>query len=68
MKEKEALQGCPPGQVPSVFHQMIKPGRRISSGEPRGSYTERVSVSRVQLLATPWTVARQVPRSMGVSR
>ena len=43
MKEKEALQGCPPGQVPSVFHQLIKPGRRISSGEP---YTDSESVSQ----------------------
>ena len=26
------------------------------------------SLSRVQLFATPWTVAHQVPPSMGVSR
>ena len=32
------------------------------------AYMHRKSLSRVQLFATPWTVARQAPLSMGFSR
>ena len=32
------------------------------------TYSEVKSLSRVQLFATPWTVAHQVPPSMGFSR
>ena len=36
--------------------------------EPQGKPNEVKSLSRVQLFATPWTVAYQAPLSMGFSR
>ena len=46
MREKEALQGCPPGQVPSVFHQTDQAWQKDQFWGTRGSCTDIESVSQ----------------------
>ena len=52
-----------------VNHPGISAGDPLSRHHgPCSEYCEVKSLSRVQLFATPWTVAHQAPLSMGFSR
>ena len=60
----------------SVVKILLVEWRRLQlrEGQPEVSshappfYVLEVTLSRVQLFATPWTIARQAPLSMGFSR
>ena len=62
------------GTVTSILAWRIpwteKPGRRQATAWRATSveFSSVQSLSRVRLFATPWTVARQAPPSMGFSR
>ena len=48
--------------------RILSKGEMTFGNEPSGSISSVQSLSRVRLFATPWTVARQAPLSMGFSR
>ena len=65
----DPIGGSPPGSaVPGILQARTLEWVAISSSNA-GKWKVKVkSLSRVQLLATPWTAAYQVPPSMGSSR
>ena len=63
------IDGSPPGSsVPGILQARILEWVAISSSNAWKWKVKVKSLSRVRLLATPWTVAYQVPLSMGFSR
>ena len=65
----DPIDGSPPGSpVPGILQARILEWVAISFSKA-GKWKMKVkSLSRVRLLATPWTVAHQAPPSMGFSR
>ena len=65
----DPIDGSPPGPaVPGILQARTLEWVAISSSNA-GKWKVKVkSLSRVQLLATPWTAAYQAPPSMGFSR
>ena len=65
----DPIDGSPPGSpVPGILQARILEWVATSFSKA-GKWKVKVkSLSRVQLLATPWTVAHQAPPSMGFSR
>ena len=65
----DPIDGSPPGSpVPGILHARTMEWVAISFSNA-GKWKVRVeSLSRVWLLATPWTAAHQAPPSMGFSR
>ena len=61
--------GSPPGSpVPGILQERTLEWVAISFSNAWKWKLKVKSLSRVQLLATPWTAAYQAPPSMGVSR
>ena len=61
--------GSPPGSpIPGIFQARTLEWVAISFSNAWKWKVKGKSLSRVQLLATPWTVAYQAPPSMGFSR
>ena len=65
----DPIDGSPPGSpVPGILQARTLEWVAISFSNA-GKWKVKVkSLSRVQLLATPWTAAHQAPPSMGFSR
>ena len=65
----DPIDGSPPGSpVPGILQARILEWVAISFSSA-GKWKVKVkSLSRVRLLATPWTAANQAPPSMGFSR
>ena len=65
----DPIDGSPPGSpVPGILQARARERVAISSSNA-GKWKVKVKLlSRVQLLATPWTAACQDPTSMGFSR
>ena len=65
----DPIEGSPPGSpVPGILQARVLEWVAISFSNA-GKWKMKVkSLSRVRLLATPWTVAYQAPLSMGFSR
>ena len=65
----DPIDGSPPGSpVPGILQARILEWVAISFSNAWKWKVKVKSLSRVQLLATPWTVAHQAPPSMGFSR
>ena len=65
----DPTDGSPPGSpVPGIFQARTLEWVAISFSKAWKWKVKVKSLSRVWLLATPWTVAYQVPPSMGFSR
>ena len=63
------IDGSPPGSpVPGILQARTLEWVAISFSSAWKWKVKAKSLSRVRLLATPWTVAHQVPLSMGFSR
>ena len=61
--------GSPPGSaIPGILQARTLEWVAISFSNARKWKVKMKSLSRVRLLATPWTAAYQAPRSMGFSR
>ena len=61
--------GSPPGSpVPGILQARTLEWVAISFSNASKGKVKVKSLSRVRLLATPWTVAHQAPPSMGFSR
>ena len=61
------IDGNPPGfSVPGILQARIMEWRAISFSNAWKWKMKVKSLSRVRLLATPWTAAYQVPPSMGI--
>ena len=65
----DPIDGSPPGSsVPGILQARTVEWVATSFFQCMKVKSESESLSRVQLLATPWTVAYQAPPSMGFSR
>ena len=65
----DPIDGSPPGSsVPGILQARTLEWVSISSSNAWKWKVKVKSLSRVRLLATPWTAAYQAPPSMGVSR
>ena len=65
----EPIDGSPPGSpILGILQARILEWVAISFSNAWKSKVKVKSLSRVQLLVTPWTVAYQAPPSMGFSR
>ena len=65
----DPIDGSPPGSpVPGILQARTVEWVAISFSSAWKWKVKVKSFSRVQLLATPWTVAHQAPPSMGFSR
>ena len=65
----DPIDGSPPGSpVLGIFQARALEWVAISFSNAWKWKVKMKSLSRVQLLATPWTAAHQVPLSMGFSR
>ena len=65
----DPIDGSPPGSpVPEILQARTLPWVAISFSNAWKWKVKVKSLSRVQLLVTPWTVAYQAPPSMGFSR
>ena len=65
----DPIDGSPPGSpVPGILQARTLEWVAISFSNARKWKMKVKSLSRVQLLATPWTTAYQAPLSMGCSR
>ena len=65
----EPIDGSPPGSpVPGIFQARTLEWVAISFSNAWKWKVKVKSLSRVRLLATPWTAAHQAPLSMGFSR
>ena len=65
----DPINGSPPGPaVPGILQARTLEWVAISSSNAWKWKVKVKSLSRVRLLATPWTAAYQVPPSMGFSR
>ena len=65
----EPIDGSPPGSpVPGILQAIILEWVAISFSTAWKWKVKVKSLSRVRLLATPWTAAYQAPPSMGFSR
>ena len=65
----DPIDGCPPGSpVPGILQARTLEWVAISFSNAWKWKVKVKSLSRVQLLATPWTAALQAPPSMGFSR
>ena len=63
------IDGSPPGSpIPGILQARTLEWVAISFSNARRWKVKMKSLSRVRLLATPWTVAYQAPPSMGFSR
>ena len=63
------IDGSPPGSpVPGILQARTLVWVAISSSDAWKWKVKVKSLSRVELLATPWTAAHQAPPSMGFSR
>ena len=63
------IDGSPPGSaIPGILQARILEWVAISSSNAWKWKVKVKSLSRVRLLATPWTAAYQAPPSMGFSR
>ena len=64
-----SIDGSPPGSpVPGILQVRTLEWVAISFSNAWKCKVKVKSLSHVQLLATPWTVAHQAPPSMGFSR
>ena len=59
---------CPPSSVPGILQARILEWVAISFSDAWKWKVKVKSLSRVRLLATPWTAAYQAPPSKGFSR
>ena len=65
----DPIAGCPPGSpVPGILQARTLEWVAISFSNARKWKVKVKSLSRVRLLAIPWTAAHQAPPSMGFSR
>ena len=65
----DPIDGSPPGSpVPGILQAIILEWAAISFSNAWKWKVKVKSLSRVRLLATPWTAAHQAPPSMGFSR
>ena len=65
----DPIDGSPPGfPIPGILQARTLERVAISFSNAWKWKVKMKSLSCVQLLATPWTAAHQVPRSMGFSR
>ena len=65
----DPIDGSPPGSpIPGILQARTLEWVAISFSNAWKWKLKMKSVSRVQLLATPWTAAYQAPPSMGFSR
>ena len=65
----DPIDGSPPGSpVPGILQARTLEWVAISFSNARKWKVKMKSLSRVRLLATPWTAAHQAPPSMGFSR
>ena len=65
----DPIDGSPPGSpVPGIIQARTLEWVAISFSNPWKWKVKVKSLSRVRLLATPWTAAYQAPPSMGFSR
>ena len=65
----DPIDGSPPGSpVPGILQARTLEWVAISFSNARKWKVKVKSLSRVRLLATPWTAAYQAPPSMGFSR
>ena len=65
----DPIDGSPPGSpVPGIFQARTLEWIALSFSNAWKWKVKVKSLSRVRLLATPWTTAYQAPRSMGFSR
>ena len=65
----DPIDGSPPGSpVPGILQARILEWVAISFSNAWRWKVKVKSLSRVQLLVTPWTVAHQAPPSMGFSK
>ena len=65
----DPIDGSPPGSpVPGILQARTLEWVAISFSSAWRGKVKVKSLSHVQLLATPWTTAHQVPPSMGFSR
>ena len=65
----DPIDGCPPGSpVPGILQARILEWVAISFSNAWKWEVKVNSLSRVWLLATPWTAAHQAPPFMGFSR
>ena len=65
----DPIDGSPPGSpVPGILQTRTLERIAISFSNAWKWKVKGKSLSRVQLLATPWTTAYQAPPSMGISR
>ena len=65
----DPIDGSPPGSsVPGILQVRTLEWAAISSSNARKWTVKAKLLSRVRLLATPWTAAHQAPPSMGFSR
>ena len=65
----EPIDGSPPGfTIPGILQARTLEWVAISFSDAWKWKVKVKSLSRVQLLVTPWTVAHQAPPSMGFSR
>ena len=68
-KANDPIDGSPPDSpVPGILQTRTLEWATISFSNAWKWKVKVKSLSRVQLLATPWTAAYQAPRSMGFSR
>ena len=66
---RKPTDGSPPGYpVPGILQARTLEWAAISLSNAWKRKVKVKSLSRVRLLATPWTAARQAPPSMGFSR
>ena len=65
----DPIDGCPPGSpIPGILQARTLEWVVISFSNAWKWKVKVESLSRVRLLATPWTAAYQVPPSIGFSR
>ena len=65
----DSIDGSPPGSpVPGILQARVLEWVAISSSNAWKWKVKVKSLSRVRLLATPWTAAHQAPPSVGFSR
>ena len=65
----DSIDGNPPGSpVPGILQARTQEWVAISFSNAWKWKVKGKSLSRIQLLATPWTTAHQAPPSMGFSR
>ena len=65
----DSIDGSPPGSpIPGILQARILEWAAISFSSAWKRKVKVKSLSRVRLLATPWTAADQAPPSMGFSR